>query len=131
MDKQGMSIAHGAGQRRAWAVGASITAGAVIGAVRGHFTCAQEHHGGRAGWEERRDRRARRTKARVRTERGTEERLGEWVPESWLVRPGALSEDISPALKDITAVGLLGGQKGDGWGTSMNAQVAQRGGHRG
>ena len=42
------------------------------------------------------------------TERGTEERLGEWEPEQQLVQPevlGALLEDISPALKDIEAVG--------------------------
>ncbi len=42
------------------------------------------------------------------TERGTEERLGEWEPEQQLVQPevlGALLEDISPALKDIEAAG--------------------------
>jgi len=38
-------------------------------------------------------------------ERDTEERLGEWEPEPWLVRPEVLSEDISPALKDIKAAG--------------------------
>jgi len=39
------------------------------------------------------------------TERGTEERLGEWEPESQLVRPEVPSEDISPALKNIKAAG--------------------------
>jgi len=36
-------------------------------------------------------------------ERGTEDKLGEWEPEPRLVRPEALSEDISPALRDIKA----------------------------
>jgi hypothetical protein len=33
------------------------------------------------------------------------EGLGEWEPELRLVRPEVLSEDISPALKDIKAAG--------------------------
>jgi hypothetical protein len=40
-----------------------------------------------------------------RTERGTEARFGEWEPEPRLVRPEVLSEEISPALKDIKAAG--------------------------
>jgi len=38
-------------------------------------------------------------------ERGTEERLGEWEPEPQLMWLEVLSEDISPALKDIKAAG--------------------------
>jgi len=40
-----------------------------------------------------------------RSERGTEGRLGEWEPEPRLLWPEELSEDISPALKDIKAAG--------------------------
>jgi hypothetical protein len=40
-----------------------------------------------------------------RTERGTEERLGEWEPEPQLVQPEVLLEDISPVIKDIKGRG--------------------------
>ena len=38
-------------------------------------------------------------------EQGTVERLGEWESGPQPVRPEVLSEDISPALKDIRAAG--------------------------
>jgi hypothetical protein len=47
-------------------------------------------------------------------ERETEDKLGEWEPEPRLVRPKALSEDISLVLGDIKAAGytLRGGSVG-------------------
>ena len=42
---------------------------------------------------------------------GSEERLGEWEAGSQLVWPETVSEHISPTLKDIEAVGLVGGRR--------------------
>ena len=52
-------------------------------------------------------------------EQGTEERLGEWEPEPWLVWPEALSEDISSSWVNTV--------RGRGVGTTRRAGCVRAG----